>query len=90
MKTTAYAFVLAGSLLFGSNFDIGVSGSDGKIDGFSLSIGDYYRVPQQEVIVVERRIPREEVGVAYYLARLHTGMLDLSLICVCEGRVGGT
>lgn len=69
MKTTAYAFVLAGSLLFGSNFDIGVSGSDGKIDGFSLSIGDYYRVPQQEVIVVERRIPREEVGVAYYLAR---------------------
>lgn len=69
MKTAAYAFVLAGSLLFGSNFDIGVSGSDGKIDGFSLSIGDYYRVPQQEVIVIERRIPREEVGVAYYLAR---------------------
>jgi hypothetical protein len=69
MKTTAYAFILAGTLLFGSNFDIGVSGSDGKIDGFSLSIGDYYRVPQQEVVVVERRIPREEVGVAYYLAR---------------------
>jgi len=69
MKTTAYAFVLAGTLLFGSNFDIGVSGSDGKIDGFSLSIGDYYHVPQREVVVVERRIPREEVGVAYYLAR---------------------
>ena len=69
MKTTAYAFVLAGTLLFGSNFDIGVSGSNGKIDGFSLSIGEYYQVPEREVVVVERRIPREEVGVAYYLAR---------------------
>lgn len=69
MKTTAYTFILAGTLLFGSNFDIGVSGSNGKIDGFSLSIGEYYHVPQREVVVVERRIPREEVGVAYYLAR---------------------
>lgn len=69
MKTIAYAFVLAGTLLFGSNFDIGVSGSDGKIDGFSLSIGEYYQVPQRDVVVVEQRIPREEVGVAYYLAR---------------------
>ncbi len=69
MKTTVYAFILVGTLLFGSNFDIGVSGTDGKIDGFSLSIGDYYRVPQREVVVLERRIPREEVGVAYYLAR---------------------
>lgn len=69
MKTAAYAFVLAGTLLFGSNFDIGASGSDGNINSFSLSIGDYYQVPQREVVVVERRIPREEVGVAYYLAR---------------------
>ncbi len=68
MKTTAYAYLLAGTLLFGSNFDIGVSGSDGKVNGFSISIGDYYQVPQREVVVVERRIPPEEVGVAYYLA----------------------
>lgn len=69
MKTTAYAVLLAGSLLFGSNFDIGISGSDGKIDGFTLSIGDYYRVPHHDVVVVERRIPREELGVVYYLSR---------------------
>lgn len=69
MKTTAYALLLVGTLAFSSNFDIGVSGSDGKINGFTFSIGDYYRVPYKEVVVVERRLPRDEVGVAYYLAR---------------------
>lgn len=54
--------------LSASNFDVGVSGSERGINGFSLSIGDYYRVPQQEVIVIERTVPREEMSVVYYLA----------------------
>lgn len=69
MKRTAYALLLAGSLLSASSFDIGISGSDGKIEGFSLSVGEYYRVPQQEIVVVERRIPHDEMSVVYYLAR---------------------
>lgn len=69
MKTSAYAILLAGSLLFGSNFDIGISGSNGKVDGFTLSIGDYYQVPYRDVVVVEKRIPRDELGVVYYLSR---------------------
>lgn len=37
---------------------------------FYLSIGDYYSVPQQEVIVVrDRHIPDEEIPVVFYLAR---------------------
>jgi hypothetical protein len=54
--------------LSAANFDVGISGSDRGINGFSLSIGDYYRVPQQEVVVIERSIPREEMSVVYYLA----------------------
>ncbi|MDQ1338235.1 MAG: hypothetical protein QG617_1202, partial [Campylobacterota bacterium] len=50
-------------------FDIGVSGGDRGVDGFYFSIGDYYQVPEREVYVVERTIPREEVNIAYFLAR---------------------
>lgn len=51
-------------------FDIGVSGGDNRgVDGFYFSIGDYYQVPEREVYVVERTIPREEVNIAYFLAR---------------------
>jgi hypothetical protein len=55
--------------LYASNFDIGISGSDRGISGFSLSIGDYYRVPAQEIIVIERSIPENETSVVYFLAR---------------------
>jgi len=60
---------ILGTSLCASNFDIGVSGSDRGINGFSLSIGDYYRVPQQEVMIIERSIPRDEMSVVYFLAR---------------------
>ncbi|HZF70849.1 hypothetical protein [Sulfuricurvum sp.] len=55
--------------LSATNFDVGISGSDRGINGFSLSIGDYYRVPPQEIVVIERSIPRDEMSVVYYLAR---------------------
>lgn len=72
MKKALYLAFITGILassLSASNFDIGVSGSDQGINGFSLSIGDYYRVPQQEVMVIERSIPRDEMSVVYFLAR---------------------
>jgi hypothetical protein len=52
-----------------ANFDIGISGSDRGINGFSLSVGDYYRVPAQEIIMIERSIPYEETSVVYFLAQ---------------------
>lgn len=51
-----------------ADFDIGISGSERGIDGFTLSIGDYYHVPARDVIVVERSIPRDELSVVYFLA----------------------
>lgn len=59
---------LSGSLC-ASNFDIGISGSDRGIDGFSLSIGDYYRVPTQEIMLIQRSIPQDEMSVVYFLAQ---------------------
>jgi len=72
MKKTLYlAFItgILGASLPASSFDIGVSGSDRGINSFSLSIGDYYRVPRQEVMIIERSIPRDEMSVVYFLAR---------------------
>jgi hypothetical protein len=72
MKKALYlAFItgILGSSLSASSFDIGVSASDQGINGFSFSIGDYYRVPQREVMVIEQSIPRDEMSVVYFLAR---------------------
>ncbi|MBI4685615.1 MAG: hypothetical protein HY755_10495 [Nitrospirae bacterium] len=52
-----------------AGFDLGISVGDEGIRGFHLAIGDYYRVPEREVLVVrERRIPDEEIPVVFFLA----------------------
>lgn len=68
IRTALISGCLFGSLM-GADFDVGISGSDRGITGFSLSIGDYYRVPAQEIIVIERSVPDVETSVIYYLAR---------------------
>lgn len=70
MKKIAGALLLGFFTSFGAfEFDIGVSGGERGVDGFYFSIGEYYRVPQTEVVVVERSISRDDVNVAYFLAR---------------------
>ncbi|MCX6072921.1 MAG: hypothetical protein NTY39_01200 [Campylobacterales bacterium] len=66
LSITAVVACLSG-VLGAANFSI--SGSDQGIDGFSLSIGNYYGVPQQEIMVIERSVPRDEMSVVYYLSR---------------------
>lgn len=71
MKKLLCIAAVAGFLsveLSAANYDIGISGSDQGIDGFSLSVGNYYNVPRQEIMVIERSMPREEMSVVYYLA----------------------
>ncbi|MDD2790680.1 MAG: hypothetical protein PHU40_08470 [Sulfurimonas sp.] len=51
-----------------ADFSFGVSGSDEGVNSFSLSIGDYYRVPVREVVYLERSIPQDDLSVVYYLA----------------------
>lgn len=72
MKKVISIALIAGCMsgfLNASTFDIGISGSDRGVNGFSLSIGDYYHVPTQEIIYIERSIPSDEIGVVYFLAR---------------------
>lgn len=71
--TKIITIALIAGALYGSagatQFSVGISGSDRGISGFSLSIGDYYRVPHSEIMVIERSVAREEMSVVYFLAR---------------------
>jgi len=50
--------------------DIGVSLHDGNLEGFHLSMGEYYHVPQQEIIIIEQQqIPYYEVPVIYHISQ---------------------
>jgi hypothetical protein len=50
--------------------DVGLSVDEDGIKGFYLAIGEHYRVPEREVIVVrERNVPDEELPVVFFLAR---------------------
>jgi hypothetical protein len=66
--TIAATLVCLGGVLSASNFGIGISGSDEGIDSFSLSIGDFYGVPIQEVREVEYYVPHEHASIVYFLA----------------------
>ena len=48
---------------------LGVSADQDGIKGFYLAIGEQYRVPEREVVVVrERNIPDDELPVVFFLA----------------------
>lgn len=49
--------------------DLGISIGDRGLEGFHLSMGDYYRVPEREVVYVrERHIPDPEIPVILFIA----------------------
>jgi hypothetical protein len=53
-----------------AQWSVGISGGSEGINGFSLSIGEYYRVPEREVLVIhERGIYEEELPVVFYIAQ---------------------
>ncbi len=50
--------------------DLGVSFGEEGLGGFLLAVGDYYRVPQREVVIIQQRgIPSHEVPVVLFLAK---------------------
>src|SRR4030042_6054483 len=52
-----------------TQWNLGVSIGNEGVNGFHLSVGEYYRVPEREVVVVRKRgIPDEELPVVFYLA----------------------
>jgi hypothetical protein len=51
-----------------AGFDFGISvGKDG-VEGFHLSVGEYYGASTRSVTLVAKRLPEEEVPVAFFLA----------------------
>jgi hypothetical protein len=67
-----------------TQWNLGVSIGNEGVNGFHFSVGEYYRVPEREVLVVRKRgIPDEELPVVFFLAtraRVAPGMIiDLRL-----------
>ncbi len=67
-----------------ASVDLGVSIGEEGLRGFYLAVGNYYGVPEREVVVVrDRHIPDEEIPVVFFLAqRAHvrpSAIIDLRL-----------
>jgi hypothetical protein len=55
-----------------TQWNIGVSGGPEGISGFHISVGNHYRVPEREVMIIrERGIHDEELPVVFFLCK-HT------------------
>jgi len=66
--------------------DVGISIGDEGVRGFYLAVGDYYRVPEREVIIVrERHIHDEEIPVVFFIAR----MAHVKPATIIDLRLGG-
>lgn len=77
-------FSLAQPSVATAQWNLGVSLGNEGVNGFHFSVGEYYRVPEREVLVVRKRgIPDEELPVVFLLAsraRVAPGaILDLRL-----------
>jgi hypothetical protein len=66
--------------------DVGATIADGDLKAFYLGVGEYFRVPYHDVVVVEqRRLPPPEVPVAFFIAQ-HA---HVSPSLVVDLRLGG-
>jgi len=69
----AILFLVSSGVVSGSadaTVNIGASIGEGGLRGFYFAVGDYYRVPEREVMVIrERRIPDEEIPVVLFVAQ---------------------
>lgn len=53
-----------------ADVSIGVSADNDGIKSFYLSIGEQYRVPEKEIVVIrEKKIPDEELPVVFFIAQ---------------------
>ncbi len=53
-----------------TQWNVGISGGKQGIESFNISIGEYYKVPNDEVVVIHKRgIPEDEMPVVFFLAQ---------------------
>ncbi|MGE5430136.1 MAG: hypothetical protein ACM3QX_03630 [Syntrophomonadaceae bacterium] len=64
------AIFLVASAKLDAQINAGISMGRGGLNGFYMTVGNYFRVPQNEVIIVrDRRLPDEEIPVVFFVAR---------------------
>ena len=64
-----FLFIFVAVCANAQQVNAGVSIGEEGLRGFYLAVGDYFRVPEREVILIkERRIPDEEIPVALFIA----------------------
>lgn len=64
------ALLLANTVNAHAQVNVGISVGEEGLRGFYLAVGEYYSVPQREVVIVrERRIPPEEIPVVFFIAQ---------------------
>jgi hypothetical protein len=69
-----------------SEVSLGISADKDGISSFHLAIGEFYRVPEQQMTIVrERNIPDEEMPVVFFLA----GRADVKPETIIKMRLGG-
>jgi hypothetical protein len=63
-------FFVASGMASAQNASLGVSVADGRLQSFYLAIGDYYRVPEVEVVAIRDRyrLPDEVFPVVFFMA----------------------
>ncbi len=75
LRTNFLGIIFSCMLFTGSasgqpEWNVDISGGPKGIDGFHISVGDYYKAPKKEVVVIhERGIEDEELPVVYYISR---------------------
>ena len=53
-----------------ADIDVGLSIGEDGIKGFYLAIGEHFKVPEKEIVIVrEKKIPDEDLPVVYFMAR---------------------
>lgn len=66
--------------------DLGISIGEEGVKSFYVAVGDYYRVPQRDVIIIrERHIDDEEIPVVFFLA----GRARVTPAAIIDLRVAG-
>jgi hypothetical protein len=57
---------------FASDINLGISLGDGKLRSFYFSLSDYYRIPEEQIIIIKKRYPiivEEELPVILLIVR---------------------
>ena len=84
--TRLFVFVSIPAWYATAQVEMGVSITEEGLKSFYLAVGDYYKVPEREVVLIrKRRMPDDEIPVVFFIAR----SAGVSPATIIELRLGG-